>query len=76
MPDRGASRAAAETRPPVLTDGERRAFRIGVLAAGAIYIDAIANAADRERVENLRIAIAARGVACDAPEFWPTRGEP
>lgn len=48
---------------------------MGVLAAGAIYIDALDyGCACRERTENLRIAIAAHGVACDAPVEWPQRG--
>jgi hypothetical protein len=46
---------------------------MGVLAAGAIFADA-ACAKCRPRVENLRIAIAARSVACEPPEFWPQRG--
>ncbi len=82
--DRGA-RAAGDSRlraeafsPIALTDGERRAFRMGALAAGAIYIDAVGTTrcACRSRVENLRIAIAAHGVECEAPEFWPQRGGP
>lgn len=60
--------------PAALTEHERRAFRMGVLAAGAIFIDAVKCASCRERVENLRIAIAGRLVPCDAPEFWPERG--
>jgi hypothetical protein len=48
---------------------------MGVLAAGAIYADACDDKCGcRERVENLRIAIAGRSVACEAPECWPTRG--
>lgn len=46
---------------------------MGVLAAGAIYADAMCERC-KPRVGNLRIAIAARSVACEAPEFWPTRG--
>jgi hypothetical protein len=47
---------------------------MGVLAAGAIFIDAVECAPCRERVENLRIAIAGRSVACEAPTHWPERG--
>lgn len=58
-----------------LTVAERKAYRMGVLAAGAIFVDALdGECACRERVENLRIAIAGRSVECEAPEFWPTRG--
>lgn len=58
------------------TARERKAFRIGALAAGAIFIDATACARCRARAENLRIAIAAHGVECEPPEFWPQRGAP
>lgn len=47
---------------------------MGALAAGAIFIDAAACLRCRERIENLRIAIAGRSIECEAPEFWPTRG--
>lgn len=57
-----------------LTDTELKAYRMGVLAAGAIYIDAVDCAGCRERVENVRIAIAGRSVRCEGPEFWPSRG--
>lgn len=60
--------------PAPLTDGERKAFRMGALAAGAVYIDAIRCERCRERVSNLRIAIAAKSVECEAPGFWPQRG--
>lgn len=73
--DSGLSGATAEARPPVLTERERQAYRMGVLAAGAIYADAVSRPADRRCVENLRIAIAGRLVPCEAPERWPTRGD-
>lgn len=58
-----------------LTDGERRAFRMGVLAAGGVFISACeAPCGCRERVENLRISIAGRAIECEPPEFWPTGG--
>lgn len=61
--------------PLALTDAEKRAYRMGVLAAGAIYADAASRPCGCTRkIENLRIAIGARSVACDAPEFWPERG--
>jgi hypothetical protein len=70
----GAPGAAESSAAPVaLTDGERRAYRMGVLAAGGIFADA-ACAKCKPRVENLRIAIAGRSVECEAPEFWPARG--
>ena len=49
---------------------------MGALAAGAIFIDAAKCRLCRRDMENLRIAIAGRSVECEAPEFWPTRGEP
>jgi hypothetical protein len=49
---------------------------MGLLAAGAVFIPACEESCGcRERVENLRIAIAARGVEIPEPEFWPERGE-
>lgn len=78
---RRGAREKADTRVRVaalsaaLTAGESKAYRMGVLAAGAIYADA-ADLCCRERIENLRIAIAGRSVACEAPTHWPTRGEP
>lgn len=77
--------AGAALGPTALTDGERKAFRMGVLAAGAVYADAACAGGHNprtpykcgcyERLQNVRIAIAARGIDCEAPEFWPTRGE-
>ena len=65
---------AAKPEPVPLTDGEQKAFRMGALAAGAIFIDATRERCGcHARVENLRIAIAARGVDLRAPEFWPER---
>jgi hypothetical protein len=62
--------------PLALTDAEKKAFRMGALAAGAIYADAVSRPCGCARkLENLRIAIAGRSVECDAPEFWPERGE-
>jgi hypothetical protein len=60
--------------PREFTESERTAFRMGVLAAGAVYADAVDECC-RERAQNLRIAIAGRLVDCDAPAFWPDRGE-
>ena len=72
----GANGAAERSAAPAkLTEGERRAFRMGALAAGAIFIPACESPCGcRARVENLRIAIAARGVECDAPSHWPEWG--
>lgn len=48
---------------------------MGVLAAGGVFADAAKYACGcRERVENLRIAIAGRSVECEAPKEWPQRG--
>jgi hypothetical protein len=46
---------------------------MGVLAASGFYID-VACERCRSRLQNVRIGIAALGVECEAPEFWPTRG--
>lgn len=69
--------AGNSAAPALLTEGERKAFRMGVLAAGGIYIDASRfGCGCRQRLENLRISIAARGVECEAPGVWPVRGGP
>ena len=73
-------RSRVEALSPIaLTPFEKKAFRMGVLAAGAIYMDAVSldrACGCKTRLERLRIAIAARGITIEPPEFWPERGGP
>lgn len=58
-----------------LSEGEAKAFRMGVLEGitqaldSGVFCDRCAN-----RVELLRISIAARGIDARVPEFWLDRG--
>lgn len=73
----GLSAAAAKkaSAAKALTPGEQKAYRMGALAAGAEFAAAAnTKCGCRSRIENLRIAFAARGVALDAPTHWPQRG--
>lgn len=66
------SRSVATRR---LTDGEAKAFRMGVLEGITQALDSAAFcSACGARVERLRIAIAARGIDARVPEFWLERG--
>lgn len=63
--------------PVALTQQERIAYRMGVSHGLVLAANALppGDAELAGRLENLRIAIAARSVDCQPPEFWPERGE-
>lgn len=68
---------AGETAGPVrLTPKERIAYRMGVSHGLVLAANALRPGGARlaSRLENLRIAIAARSIDCEPPAHWPTRG--
>lgn len=71
-----AAAAKAAPAPIFLTAGERKAFRMGVLRGVEVAADfvRVGDGVVAERMELCRIAIAARGIDCEAPQFWPQRG--
>lgn len=67
-----------EGRP--FADGERKAWRMGLLEGLDFSIHSLLDRGGMSRavqvLEDLRIAIAARGVPVEPPAFWPTTASP
>lgn len=73
--DRGVARAKVEAGPTVLTLGERKAWRMGVMHGLDLAARGHAwNSVVRTAIDELRLRVAARSIDCEAPSCWPQRG--